>query len=206
MIAGCGCSSTAPASSSSRRPRSASRRSSRTASASPAATWSPSCAAAKSTRRLPPLGGCGRSGVAVPSARPSADQRRRTVEEPGAGDGNRTRVASLEDWGSTIELRPRCSARGARPDPSPPLAGTGSRSPLARRVHLDHELAAHPARSSSAITSAVPDGVDIAPAGAVRWRTGSPPPGHDALPPAERVHGSGPRPPTLRPTGCGAAW
>ncbi len=24
----------------------------------------------------------------------------------GAGDGNRTRVASLEDWGSTIELRP----------------------------------------------------------------------------------------------------
>lgn len=25
----------------------------------------------------------------------------------GAGDGNRTRVASLEDWGSTIELRPR---------------------------------------------------------------------------------------------------
>lgn len=24
-----------------------------------------------------------------------------------AGDGNRTRVASLEDWGSTIELRPR---------------------------------------------------------------------------------------------------
>jgi hypothetical protein len=25
----------------------------------------------------------------------------------GAGDGNRTRVASLEGWGSTIELRPR---------------------------------------------------------------------------------------------------
>ena len=24
----------------------------------------------------------------------------------GAGDGNRTRVASLEDWDSTIELRP----------------------------------------------------------------------------------------------------
>ncbi len=31
----------------------------------------------------------------------------------GAGDGNRTRVASLEDWGSTIELRPH----GARAPP-----------------------------------------------------------------------------------------
>ncbi len=27
----------------------------------------------------------------------------------GAGDGNRTRVTSLEDWGSTIELRPRAA-------------------------------------------------------------------------------------------------
>ena len=27
----------------------------------------------------------------------------------GAGDGNRTRVVSLEDWGSTIELRPRAA-------------------------------------------------------------------------------------------------
>lgn len=26
-----------------------------------------------------------------------------------AGDGNRTRVTSLEDWGSTIELRPRAA-------------------------------------------------------------------------------------------------
>ena len=31
----------------------------------------------------------------------------------GAGDGNRTRVASLEDWGSTIELRPRGVGGGA---------------------------------------------------------------------------------------------
>ena len=29
-----------------------------------------------------------------------------TGTTPGADDGNRTRVASLEDWGSTIELRP----------------------------------------------------------------------------------------------------
>src|SRR4051812_26529905 len=28
------------------------------------------------------------------------------VETRGAGDGNRTRMASLEGWGSTIELRP----------------------------------------------------------------------------------------------------
>jgi hypothetical protein len=27
----------------------------------------------------------------------------------GAGDENRTRVVSLEDWGSTIELRPRAA-------------------------------------------------------------------------------------------------
>ena len=45
----------------------------------------------------------------------------------GAGDGNRTRVASLEDWGSTIELRPRgpwdrgpgSSAGGARTGAAP---------------------------------------------------------------------------------------
>ena len=35
----------------------------------------------------------------------------------GAGDGNRTRVASLEDWDSTIELRPRVP---------PDLRGLGS--------------------------------------------------------------------------------
>jgi hypothetical protein len=31
----------------------------------------------------------------------------------GAGDGNRTRMASLEGWGSTIELRPRNRSGGA---------------------------------------------------------------------------------------------
>ncbi len=31
----------------------------------------------------------------------------RYPSKSGAGDENRTRVASLEDWGSTIELRPR---------------------------------------------------------------------------------------------------
>ena len=28
------------------------------------------------------------------------------LEEHGAGDGNRTRMTSLEGWGSAIELRP----------------------------------------------------------------------------------------------------
>ena len=54
-----------------------------------------------------------------------------------AGDGNRTRVASLEDWGSTIELRPRAprparhrtSERHPRsvPVPRPPRASPGHR-------------------------------------------------------------------------------
>ena len=34
-------------------------------------------------------------------------ERWRTPRGLGADDGNRTRVASLEDWGSTIELHPR---------------------------------------------------------------------------------------------------
>lgn len=37
------------------------------------------------------------------------------LNEPGAGDGNRTRVASLEDWGSTIELRPHAPSPGRFP-------------------------------------------------------------------------------------------
>jgi hypothetical protein len=45
-----------------------------------------------------------------------------------AGDGNRTRVASLEDWGSTIELRPH-GGPGGRPVASVP----GLRSRLETR-------------------------------------------------------------------------
>ncbi len=41
----------------------------------------------------------------------------------GAGDGNRTRMASLEGWGSTIELRPRSEAgTSAGPAQPPPVA------------------------------------------------------------------------------------
>ena len=46
----------------------------------------------------------------------------------GAGDGNRTRVASLEDWGSTIELRPRAcrdSVSAARSSARGPESGHG---------------------------------------------------------------------------------
>jgi hypothetical protein len=32
------------------------------------------------------------------------------AEQDGAGDGNRTRIASLEGWSSTIELHPRLPA------------------------------------------------------------------------------------------------
>ena len=37
-----------------------------------------------------------------------------TCKFPGAGDGNRTRVISLEGWGSTIELRPQEYGRDDR--------------------------------------------------------------------------------------------
>lgn len=42
---------------------------------------------------------------------PRSSCRALTWGKIGAGDGNRTRVASLEDWGSTIELRPRGAGR-----------------------------------------------------------------------------------------------
>ena len=52
----------------------------------------------------------------------------------GAGDGNRTRVISLEGWGSTIELLPPGSPPGAFP------AGVGYRHQL--HVLLRHDLRA----------------------------------------------------------------
>ncbi len=36
----------------------------------------------------------------------SQTRRLRSQLQPGAGDGNRTRMASLEGWSSTIELHP----------------------------------------------------------------------------------------------------
>ncbi len=40
----------------------------------------------------------------------------------GAGEGNRTLMASLEGWGSTIELRPRSGGQEARGS-SPAVTG-----------------------------------------------------------------------------------
>jgi hypothetical protein len=47
------------------------------------------------------------------------------LQKHGAGDGNRTRMTSLEGWSSTIELRPRGPPRkhGGCPFPSVPSPG-----------------------------------------------------------------------------------
>ena len=56
-----------------------------------------------------------------------------------AGDGNRTRVASLEGWSSTIELHPRAASRSAdRPSLATTACDTRSHAgalPSGRRVH-----------------------------------------------------------------------
>lgn len=54
------------------------------------------------------------SHYATPRQAARCPRRGRLGRALGADDGNRTRVASLEDWGSTIELHPRGgSPRGA---------------------------------------------------------------------------------------------
>src|SRR5665213_232588 len=57
---------------------------------------------------------CGlfRLNFALPIASASYPKEELLAKNPGAGDGNRTHVASLEGWSSTIELHP--------PDPCPP--------------------------------------------------------------------------------------
>jgi hypothetical protein len=47
-------------------------------------------------------------------------------KEARAGDGNRTRMTSLEGWGSTIELRPRDLPGGSK--------SAGNSSPVAYRL------------------------------------------------------------------------
>ena len=49
-----------------------------------------------------------------PAKRASGRALPRPLDPLGADDGNRTRVASLEDWGSTIELHPRAHGAGRR--------------------------------------------------------------------------------------------
>ena len=71
------------------------------------------------------LGHVATVGTSVEAA--SADRRHRPRPRihRGADDGNRTRVASLEDWGSTIELRPHWSRLVSSPDRG--TQGTGCR-------------------------------------------------------------------------------
>ncbi len=90
--------------------------------------------------RLPAVGNEG-----SPRRSPESGQGRvggvilRPGPEPcGAGDGNRTRVASLEDWGSTIELRPH------RPRRASERRGTD------RHRSGSYALAAHPVSVTAA--------------------------------------------------------
>ncbi|MDF2807294.1 MAG: hypothetical protein K0S43_2240 [Cellulosimicrobium sp.] len=75
----------------------------------------------------------GRDGdgrLADPAGRPWGVRAVARQVRYGAGDGNRTRVASLEDWGSTIELRPRGSWTEI-PAPRPEGRGPACRRPAA---------------------------------------------------------------------------
>ena len=56
---------------------------------------------------LEPAISCSQSRRASHYATPRQGSQTVSEEPLGADDGNRTRVASLEDWGSTIELHPR---------------------------------------------------------------------------------------------------
>ncbi len=67
----------------------------------------------------------------------------------GADDGNRTRVASLEDWGSTIELHPR--RRRWLGGPINPATGV---TRLRIRLVSRHELCAPGAAVSTVLRAA----------------------------------------------------
>jgi hypothetical protein len=55
-------------------------------------------------------------GVVIRQARPEGISKN-TIEQlkAGADDGNRTRMTSLEGWGSTIELHPRDASTSSVP-------------------------------------------------------------------------------------------
>jgi hypothetical protein len=90
---------------------------------------------------------CDRS-VTIPVQRRRTRQprTRRPGSRCGADDGNRTRVASLEDWGSTIELRPQV----------PPYLATRARSP-ASEISATRSPAAIPVRTAPPNRYASPD-------------------------------------------------
>ena len=69
------------------------------------------------------------SHYATPRQTGSSAAVRRPWTRLGADDGNRTRVASLEDWGSTIELHPRVlGTRARRPRKSTRLERSAPRN------------------------------------------------------------------------------
>jgi hypothetical protein len=80
---------------------------------------------------------------------------RRNRGERGAGDGNRTRMSSLEGWGSTIELRPR------DPPGTAPPAGQGPArvrsSPVAYRLATAARTAATGTAATGTAAIARPD-------------------------------------------------
>src|SRR5215813_15197354 len=80
-----------------------------------------------SYRLIPPT-------IVSPSSPRFAAAAVRTVLGAGAGDGNRTHVASLEGWSSTIELHPQACIRGACP--SNLLRSEEHTSELQSRPHL----------------------------------------------------------------------
>jgi hypothetical protein len=71
-------------------------------------------------------------GPRKPASRPTWNIQNPTSTGHGAGDGNRTRVISLEGWGSTIELLPPNSPH---PDNSPPQ-GDQSLDAKSHRLHV----------------------------------------------------------------------
>src|SRR5712691_4220020 len=83
-----------------------------------------------------PMLQCGfvRANLALPIAAASYQKEEHNLAQAaGAGDGNRTHVASLEGWSSTIELRPpdirRPASAASRPADRPSL-----RRPTATRL------------------------------------------------------------------------
>ena len=78
----------------------------------PSASWSNWSGRQDSNLRSP----APKAGALATTLRPAKRAPDGAGGPLGADDGNRTRVASLEDWGSTIELHPRTAEACAQPD------------------------------------------------------------------------------------------
>lgn len=97
-------------------------------------------------------------GTQIPACHPSVPTRPQAPESVRAGDENRTRVASLEDWGSTIELRPRrCGGRTSRDHRRVYPARTG---PASRSEHRNHRGGSY---------QSAPESSAVGAGGSVTW-------------------------------------